>query len=80
MGVPSANGSLSRFTTIAARALQHIQAGGMTMLFTLALILLIAWALGLGGVYAIGSIVHVLLVIAIVLFLVGLISGRETVA
>ena len=51
----------------------------MTMLFTLALILLIAWALGLGGVYAIGSIVHVLLVIAIVLFLVGLISGRETV-
>jgi uncharacterized membrane protein YtjA (UPF0391 family) len=51
----------------------------LTMLFTLALILLIAWALGLGGVYAIGSIVHVLLVIAIVLFLVGLISGRETV-
>jgi uncharacterized membrane protein YtjA (UPF0391 family) len=53
---------------------------GDTMLFALALILLIAWALGLGGVYAIGSIVHVLLVIAIVLFLVGLISGRETVA
>jgi hypothetical protein len=50
-----------------------------TMLFALALILLIAWALGLGGVYAIGSIVHVLLVIAIVLFLVGLITGRETV-
>jgi len=49
------------------------------MLFALALILLIAWALGLGGVYVIGSIVHVLLVIAIVLFLVGLISGRETV-
>ena len=49
------------------------------MLFALALILLIAWALGLGGIYAIGSIVHVLLVIAVVLFLVGLISGRETV-
>jgi uncharacterized membrane protein YtjA (UPF0391 family) len=51
----------------------------ITMLFALAMILLIAWALGLGGVYAIGSIVHVLLVIAIVLFLVGLIAGRETV-
>jgi uncharacterized membrane protein YtjA (UPF0391 family) len=63
----------------ADRALQFVYAGGMSMLFTLALILLIAWALGLGGVYAIGSIVHVLLVIAIVLFLVGLISGRETV-
>lgn len=49
------------------------------MLYTLAVILLIAWLLGLGGLYAIGSIVHVLLVIAIVLFLVGLISGRRTV-
>jgi hypothetical protein len=49
------------------------------MLFTLAVILLVAWLLGLVGVYTIGSIVHVLLVIAIVLFLVGLISGRRTV-
>jgi hypothetical protein len=49
------------------------------MLFTLAIILLFAWLLGLVGVYTIGGIVHVLLVIAIVLFLVGLISGRRTV-
>jgi hypothetical protein len=49
------------------------------MLFTLAMILLFAWLLGLVGVYTIGSIVHVLLVVAIVLFLVGLISGRRTV-
>jgi hypothetical protein len=49
------------------------------MLFTLALILFVAWLLGLVGVYTIGAIVHVLLVIAIVLFLVGLISGRRTV-
>jgi len=49
------------------------------MLFTLAMILLFAWLLGLVGVYTIGSIVHVLLVVAIVLFLVGLISGRPTV-
>jgi uncharacterized membrane protein YtjA (UPF0391 family) len=49
------------------------------MLFTLAVILLIAWLLGLVGMYTIGSIVHVLLVIAVVLFLVGLISGRRTV-
>lgn len=49
------------------------------MLFTLALILFVAWLLGLVGVYTIGSIVHVLLVIAIVLFLVGIISGRRTV-
>jgi hypothetical protein len=49
------------------------------MLFTLAMILLLAWILGLVGVYTIGSIVHVLLVVAIVLFLVGLISGRRTI-
>jgi len=48
------------------------------MLFTLAMILLFAWLLGLVGVYTIGSIVHVLLVVAIVLFLVGLMSGRRT--
>ena len=49
------------------------------MLFTLAMILLFAWILGLVGVYTIGSILHVLLVVAIVLFLVGVLSGRRTV-
>ena len=48
------------------------------MLYTLAVLLLIAWLLGIVGTYAIGAFVHVLLVIAIVLFLVALISGRET--
>jgi uncharacterized membrane protein YtjA (UPF0391 family) len=49
------------------------------MLYTLALILLIAWLLGFVGVYTIGSVIHVLLVIAIVLFLIGLLGGRRTV-
>ena len=49
------------------------------MLFVLAMILLIAWLLGLVGTYTIGSFVHVLLVIAIVLFVVGLLTGRRTV-
>ncbi len=49
------------------------------MLLTLALVLFVAWLLGLVGVYTIGSIVHVLLVIALVLFVVGLVSGRRTV-
>ena len=48
------------------------------MLFTLAVILLIAWLLGMVGTYTIGAFIHVLLVIAIVLFLVGLLSGRRT--
>jgi hypothetical protein len=49
------------------------------MLFMLAVILLIAWLLGMVGAYTVGAFIHVLLVIAIVLFLVGLLSGRRTV-
>jgi uncharacterized protein DUF5670 len=50
------------------------------MLFTIAVILLIAWLLGVVGTYTIGAFVHVLLVIAVVLFIVGLLSGRRTLA
>jgi uncharacterized membrane protein YtjA (UPF0391 family) len=49
------------------------------MLYTLAVILLVAWLLGLVGTYTIGNFLHVLLVIALVLFVVGLLSGRRTV-
>ena len=49
------------------------------MLYTLAVILLIAWLLGVVGTYTIGAFIHVLLVIALVLFVVGLLSGRRTV-
>jgi hypothetical protein len=49
------------------------------MLYTLAVILLIAWLLGIVGTYTIGAFVHVLLVIAIVLFLAGLVSGGRAV-
>jgi hypothetical protein len=48
------------------------------MLYTIAVILVIAWLLGLVGTFAIGPLVHVLIVVAVVLFLVGLLSGRRT--
>jgi hypothetical protein len=51
----------------------------IAMLYTLAVILLIAWLLGIVGTYTIGAFVHVLLVIALVLFVVGLLSGRRMV-
>jgi uncharacterized membrane protein len=47
------------------------------MLYTLAVILLVLWMLGLVTGYTIGAFIHVLLVIAIVLLLVQLISGRR---
>ena len=53
--------------------------GEELMLFLLAVILLVAWLLGIVGTYTIGAFVHVLLVIAVVLFIVGLLSGRRRV-
>jgi hypothetical protein len=49
------------------------------MLYTIAVILLIAWLLGIVGTYTIGAFVHVLLVVALVLFVVGMLTGRRTV-
>ncbi len=48
------------------------------MVYAIAVILLVAWLLGIVGTYTIGAFVHVLLVVAIVLLLVGLVSGRRT--
>jgi uncharacterized membrane protein YtjA (UPF0391 family) len=50
------------------------------MLYTVAVILLIAWLLGIVGIYTIGAFVHVLFPVAVVLFLVGLVSSRLTLA
>jgi hypothetical protein len=47
------------------------------MLYTIAVVLLVAWLLGIVGTYTIGAFVHVLLVIAVVLFVVGLLNGRR---
>jgi hypothetical protein len=49
------------------------------MLYTIAVVLLILWALGLVTGYTIGAFIHVLLVVAVVLFLVGLLTGRRVV-
>jgi len=47
------------------------------MLYTIAVFLLVVWLLGLVSGYVIGAFIHVLLVIAVVLFLVGFVSGRR---
>jgi hypothetical protein len=45
------------------------------MLTTIAVILLILWVLGFIGFHIIGGFIHILLVVAIVLFLVRIIQG-----
>ncbi|HEU0080635.1 MAG TPA: lmo0937 family membrane protein [Candidatus Paceibacterota bacterium] len=50
------------------------------MLITLATILLVLWILGLVTSYTLGGFIHILLVVAIIMFLVRIIQGRNPVA
>ena len=47
------------------------------MLETIAILLIILWLLGLVSGYTMGNFIYILLIVAIVLFLVRLISGRR---
>ncbi len=47
------------------------------MLYTIAVVLLILWLLGLVSAYTLGGFIHILLVIAIVIILLRIISGRK---
>ena len=47
------------------------------MLWTVAVILIVLWALGLVTSYTMGGFVHLLLVIAIVVVLINVIQGRK---
>ncbi len=49
------------------------------MLYTIAVVLLILWLLGLVTSYTIGGFIHILLVIAIVVVLLRIIGGRNPV-
>jgi hypothetical protein len=47
------------------------------MLYTIAVVLLVLWLLGMVSAYTVGGFIHVLLVIAIVVVLLRVISGRS---
>lgn len=47
------------------------------MLSTIALILIVLWLLGMVSSYTMGGFIHILLVVAIVVFLVRVIQGRR---
>jgi hypothetical protein len=48
------------------------------MLYTIAVILLVLWLLGLVSSYTLGGFIHILLVVAVVMILLNLISGRRS--
>ena len=47
------------------------------MLWTIAVVLIILWLLGLVSSYTMGGLIHILLVIAIIVIIFGFISGRR---
>jgi hypothetical protein len=49
------------------------------MLWTILLVLLILWALGLVSGYTLGGFVHILLVVALVVLILQLVQGRRVV-
>ncbi len=49
------------------------------MLFTIAIILFVLWALGLVGGYALGGFIHLLLVVALIVVALQFLSGRRSV-
>jgi hypothetical protein len=49
------------------------------MLYTIAVVLIVLWLLGMVTSYTMGGFIHILLVIAVIMILVNLISGRRAV-
>lgn len=49
------------------------------MLYTILIILLVLWLLGMVTSYTLGGFIHLLLVVALVLFVVQLLTGRRVV-
>jgi Family of unknown function (DUF5670) len=49
------------------------------MLWTILVILLVLWLLGLVSGYTVGGFIHLLLILALVIFVINLLTGRRTV-
>jgi hypothetical protein len=49
------------------------------MLGTIAIVLIVLWALGLVSSYTMGGFIHLLLLLAIVMFVISIFQGRRTV-
>jgi predicted ferric reductase len=83
IGLPSRSGEQRGAFRLPALLASQLQSGKPdrnkvhTMLYTIAVVLLILWVLGLVSSYTLGGFIHILLVIAVVMILVNLISGRR---
>jgi hypothetical protein len=51
----------------------------MNMLWTIAVVLLVLWALGFATSYTMGGLIHILLILAVVAVVIRLIQGRRAI-
>jgi hypothetical protein len=63
----------------AGTAQQQTLCGSIAMLETIAIVLLLLWIFGMVSSYTVGGLIHILLVVAIVIFLLRVIRGRRVV-
>jgi hypothetical protein len=72
-------GSVQTVNAFAASLSTRLQTHNarFAMLYTIAVVLLILWVLGLVTSYTVGGFIHILLVVAVVMILVNLITGRR---
>lgn len=75
MDVAVSNGDQDAVTILQAVSAQKEEA---LMLWTIFVILLILWLLGMVSSYTLGGFIHILLVIALVVLLLNIIGGRRT--
>jgi Family of unknown function (DUF5670) len=66
-------------TNLTRSDMQSLLRKALVMLYTIAVVLLILWLLGLVSSYTMGGFIHILLVVALVVILVNFISGRKSV-
>jgi hypothetical protein len=59
------------------RILRQLPTGRSTMLYTVAIVLLVLWLLGLVTSFTAGGLLHILLVVAVIMIVFQLISGRS---
>jgi hypothetical protein len=53
---------------------------GGQMLWTICVVLIVLWALGMVSSYTMGGLIHILLVLAVIVFLIRIIQGRRLVS
>ena len=74
-GIRFANSITNAFGTLIVVSIK----GGTKMLWTIFVVLLVLWLIGMVSSYTMGGFIHLLLVIALVMLIINLISGRRPV-